>query len=192
MNTDRCWSRFLLMQCRPSSDFAAMDLLTTYTFRFLICSAVYDSSHWTIPQTDIQTSSGYLDLRPIQLGVEVRNINLSEPVSDDVINEIRKAVHIHRLLLFKNQSAVSPDRHFEISTWFGETDLSFPTHRKSPRPGVIRMSNDNKEGYVGVGASGWHIDGTIQEMPNSFSLYQMIVVPTAGGTGKYGRNMVKS
>lgn len=160
-----------------------MDLLTTCTFRFLICSAVSDYSYWTESQTDLHTISGLLDLRPIQLGVEVRGINLDELVSNDVIEELKKVVHKHRLVLFRNQTEITGDRHIEIARWFGEIDKTFPNHPKSPALGVFRLSNDWNQGHKGVGISGWHIDGSILEKPSSFALYHMVVAARTGDTG---------
>ena len=45
------------------------------------------------------------------------------------------------------------------------------------------MSNDEHEGSVGVGRTGWHIDGSFQECPYSHSIYHIISVPSRGDTG---------
>ena len=34
-----------------------------------------------------------------------------------------------------------------------------------PHPDIFRVSNDETEGCVGVGRTGWHIDGTFQWRP---------------------------
>lgn len=165
-----------------------MDLLTTYTFRFLICSAVSNPHHWTEPQTDIQASNELLELRPMQLGVEVRGINLGESVSDDVIAGIKTAIHQHRLLLFRNQTEPSGDRHVEIAKWFGNIDLNFPGHRKSPSPEVYRMSNRWKDGHP-VGTVEWHVDECEFEKLCSFTLFHMVM---ASRVGKHGKVFVVS
>ena len=36
---------------------------------------------------------------------------------------------------------------------------------------------------MGVGRTGWHIDGSFQERPYSHSLYHIISVPSRGDTG---------
>lgn len=48
---------------------------------------------------------------------------------------------------------------------------------------VFRVSNDEHEGCVGVGRTGWHIDGSFQECPYSHSIYHIISVPSRGYTG---------
>ncbi|KAL5017587.1 hypothetical protein ScPMuIL_007176 [Solemya velum] len=125
---------------------------------------------------------GLLNMKPITLGMEVCDINLNEPVSDEIVEEIKKAVHKHRILVFKNQGVISGDRHVEISRWFGEPESTFYKHPKSPHPDVFRVSNDEDEGCRGVGRTGWHIDGSFMEKPFSYALYHMVAVPKKGDT----------
>lgn len=56
-------------------------------------------------------------------GKIVTDVNLSDAVSDDVIEKIKKDVHEHVLLIFKNQGIVSGERHVEISKWFGDLKI---------------------------------------------------------------------
>lgn len=46
---------------------------------------------------------------------------------------------------------------------------------------IFRVSNDPEEGYTGIGDSGWHIDGTLQQSPYLVSVYHMPHVPREGG-----------
>ena len=89
------------------------------------------------------------------------------------------------MLIFRNQSPVSGDRHVEISRWFGELESTFYKHPKSPHPDVFRVSNVESEGCRGVGRTGWHIDGSFQPAPFSYSLYYMHCVPKQGDTGEF-------
>jgi len=116
------------------------------------------------------------------LGCEVRGIDLKIENRLEVIEQIRKDVTKHKILIFKNQGIINGDRHVEISRWFGELESTFYKHPKSPHPDVFRVSNDKNEGCTGVGRSGWHIDGTFQPAPFSYSLYHMESVPKEGHT----------
>lgn len=109
-------------------------------------------------------------------------MNLSEAVSDDVIEKIKKDVHEHVLLIFKNQGIVSGERHVEISKWFGDLESTFYKHPRSPHPDVFRVSNNEEEGCTNVGRTGWHIDGSFMTEPFKFSLYHMVAVPKSGDT----------
>ena len=125
----------------------------------------------------------FYELSPIKLGVEVHGIDLNNDVPSEVINQIKQDVHEHRILVFRNQGAVSGQRHVEISKWFGELESTFYKHPKSPHPDVFRVSNDETEGCRGVGRTGWHIDGSFQPAPFAYSLYHMAHVPQTGDTG---------
>lgn len=117
-------------------------------------------------------------------GKIVTDVNLSDAVSDDVIEKIKKDVHEHVLLIFKNQGIVSGERHVEISKWFGDLESTFYKHPRSPHPDVFRVSNNEEEGCTNVGRTGWHIDGSFMTEPFKFSLYHMVAVPKSGDTGK--------
>lgn len=126
-----------------------------------------------------------MEYTPAPIGVEVRGIDLKQPVPENIIAQIKEDVHKHRLLIFKDQGVISADRHVEISQWFGELESTFYKHPKSPHPDVFRVSNNEVEGCTNVGRTGWHIDGSFMEKPFSFALYHMVSVPKIGNTGKH-------
>ncbi|XP_022206006.2 putative dioxygenase Mb0100 [Nilaparvata lugens] len=128
------------------------------------------------------TMSLYYKLFPNKLGKIVRGIDLSTENRPEVIKQIKEDVTAHRILIFKDQGIVSGNRHVEISEWFGELESTFYKHPKSPHPDVFRVSNDKTEGCTGVGRTGWHIDGSFQPAPFSYSLYHMVSVPKRGAT----------
>ncbi|CAG0899952.1 unnamed protein product [Darwinula stevensoni] len=122
------------------------------------------------------------ELKPIQLGCEVFGFDLLTDPSAEMMEQIKDDLARHRILVFRNQGQVPGKRHVEISWWFGEPESTFYKHPKSPDPDVFRVSNDPKEGCTGVGRTGWHIDGTFQQAPFSYSLYHMWSVPKEGDT----------
>ncbi|XP_066991332.2 alpha-ketoglutarate-dependent taurine dioxygenase [Anabrus simplex] len=124
----------------------------------------------------------FYELTPIKLGCEVRGINLQSESRPEVIQQIKKDVTNHRILVFKDQGVISGKRHVEISQWFGELESTFYKHPKSPHPDVFRVSNDSREGCTGVGRTGWHIDGSFQQEPFCYSLYHIVSVPREGNT----------
>ena len=66
-----------------------------------------------------------------ELGKIITDVNLNETVPEDVVAQIKKDVHKHILLIFKNQGIVSGERHVQISKWFGELESTFYKHRVS-------------------------------------------------------------
>jgi len=71
-------------------------------------------------------------LTPLKVGCEVVGINLSEAVNKNTIKLIKEDVREHQVLVFRNQSGLSPGRHVEIGKWFGEIESTFYKHPKSP------------------------------------------------------------
>ena len=53
-------------------------------------------------------------LQPNRLGKIVSGIDLQTPIPQDVIKQLVNDVTEHRLLIFKNQGVVSPERQLEI------------------------------------------------------------------------------
>ena len=84
----------------------------------------------------------------------------------------------------RNQGVISGSTQVEISKWFGELESTFYKHPRSPHPDVFRVSNDENEGCTGVGRTGWHIDGSFQPAPFSYSLYHIVHTPKKGDTGE--------
>ncbi|KAG4066874.1 hypothetical protein HA402_012941 [Bradysia odoriphaga] len=130
----------------------------------------------------ILTMTKFYELIPRQIGCEVVGINLKTENRPEVIEQIKKDVTSHRILLFTGQGIIDGARHVEISRWFGDLESTFYKHEKSPHPDVFRVSNDPTEGCRGVGRTGWHIDGSFQPAPFGYSLYHMVSVPTDGAT----------
>lgn len=88
-----------------------------------------------------------------------------------VIDSIREDLTEYRLLLFKNQGKLSAENQLRASRWFGEIHSTFYKHPKSPHPEIFRVSNDERQGCLQVGRSGWHIDGTF--IPRPFRVQTM-------------------
>merc|ERR1712004_69142 len=128
------------------------------------------------------SSSSPYELRPLKVGMEVYGISLDKSTSDSVRDQIIKDVAKHGILVFRNQSGILPQKHLEISQWFGEIESTFYDHPASPHRDIFRVSNDRNEGCTGVGRTGWHIDGSFQEAPFSHSIYHIIETPSRGAT----------
>ncbi|XP_002736248.1 alpha-ketoglutarate-dependent taurine dioxygenase-like [Saccoglossus kowalevskii] len=125
----------------------------------------------------------FYQLTPAKIGCEVHGIDIGLPVSEKVIAQIKKDVTEHRILVFRNQHNIPPERHVEIGRWFGELESSmFYKHPKSPSPEIFRISNVKSEGSINRGRFGWHIDGSHFMKPVSHTLYQIVHVPNEGDT----------
>ena len=135
-----------------------------------------------------------VDSKPYQIspfqrypfGAEIWGVDLKDKIDRSVIEQIQQDVQKHRILIFRNQGIVSGTQQLEISRWFGELEIAgFERHPKSPSEYILRISNNEDEGFRDFGTSGFHIDGSFMEMPNAYSIYHIICVPTKGDTGLF-------
>lgn len=126
---------------------------------------------------------GVLTYTEAPLGVVVSGVNLTQPVPRDVIQQLRRDVHVHRVLIFKKQGQVSGQRQVEISRWFGPLEVNYiGRHRASPHEQVVRLSNNPEDGFYSVGAQGWHVDGTVLRRPTSIAIYHIVAAAREGAT----------
>eukprot|EP00884_Botryococcus_braunii_P003178 jgi/Botrbrau1/12861/Bobra.0188s0004.1 len=144
------------------------------------------SLHRRLDTKGMATSASPYTVQQLQgstWGVEVHGIDLKQNVAEDVKESIKRDVSKHRLVVFRDQGIVPGERQMEISRWFGDLDsTTFAKHPRSPHPDIFRVSNDAQEGCTGVGRTGWHIDGTFQNMPYGYSLYHSHSIPRKGAT----------
>lgn len=130
-----------------------------------------------------------MQVNPVKLGAEVKGVDLSQPLTEDDVKNIKQLVLKYRLLVFRDQQSGSGQRHVEITDLLGGMDTAVVkddplfTHPKSPHPNIYRISNDPDEGCAEAGRSGWHIDGAVFEKPFSMTILYSVSAPTAGATG---------
>jgi taurine dioxygenase len=119
------------------------------------------------------------------LGAEVRGIDLSKPLPDDVFQEICDAWLEHLLLVFPDQH-LSNEAHIEFSRRFGTLEIH-PSHKYNVKenPELLLLTNrkDADGNYVSIrdGGSIWHSDLSYMAEPSRCSLLYAIDVPADGG-----------
>lgn len=127
-----------------------------------------------------------LDLRPLSpnVGVEVLGVDLSGPVSDEMLADMRRAHAEHGLLLFRNQK-LTPDQQVEFSRRWGELEIHVLQEFTLPEHPEIFVLTNAKEGGKAKGAHKvgwhWHIDNTYMQNSSLGSLLYAHEVPPEGG-----------
>ncbi len=127
-----------------------------------------------------------LELVPITdtIGTEVRNIDVTAPISDADFSCVYDAWLSTTILLFRDQS-MTPAQHVAFAKRFGEA-VSYTRSRFSEpdHPEILVLSNLTREGtLIGTPASGrvWHTDGHYLAQPPAGSMMYAIEVPRRGG-----------
>ena len=126
----------------------------------------------------------HYELRKIKVGAELYGLDLQQTLSSDVIKQLKQDVTKYKLLIVKNQGVIHHEQQIEITKYFGEIETAgFDQHAKSPHRCILRVSNDENEGFNKFGTAGIHIDGSFMEYPNSHSIYHIIQTPPDVSTG---------
>ncbi len=128
------------------------------------------------------------------LGCEVRDIDLSLPLSVEEIAELRTLWHRYLVLRFRGQ-ALTDDQLMTFSRHFGELDyapmgrISSEERARLPNPYVAIVSNIMEDGRrigdLGALEAHWHTDLSYVEEPVSGSILYAVEVPPSGGDTSY-------
>jgi alpha-ketoglutarate-dependent taurine dioxygenase len=137
-----------------------------------------------------------LDITPMSgtIGAELRNLDLHQPLSEDTVAQIRRALLDYKVVFFPDQH-LSPEEHKAFATYFGEVTNAHPVV-----PGIAghkevfeidysmmreRLSaakpNSTEVTYGEKDKDKWHTDVTFMKTPPLGSILNAIVIPEAGG-----------
>ena len=143
----------------------------------------------------IVTPSPSLQLVPTgrALGVEVRGIDIRQPLDAATVQALRAAWHEHLLLIVREQP-MNHDQHLAFTRHFGEPEYARlyqtmsadKTHDRDKPPLFSVISNivvDGKPiGSLGNGEAIWHTDSSLVETPPAAGLLHSVEVPPRGGS----------
>ncbi|MCB2073235.1 MAG: TauD/TfdA family dioxygenase [Novosphingobium sp.] len=120
-----------------------------------------------------------LDIKPISpaLGAEVYGVDLGQPLSDEIIAEIRAAVVQFKVIFFRDQD-ITQDQHVELGRRFGELEVHPSTTEDQPHPEILHLISGAK---TTLRADIWHSDVTYRAIPSFGSILRARVVPPVGG-----------
>ncbi len=119
------------------------------------------------------------------LGAELRGLDLSSKVSDDVFRQILDAWYEHLVLVFPDQHLANR-QHIDFSRRFGPLEVHPSRKYILPDfPEILLLTNrrDEAGNYVSLrdGGSVWHSDLSYMRFPSMGSLLFAIDVPATGG-----------
>ena len=120
------------------------------------------------------------------IGAEITGVDLSRPLAPDTAEQIRNAWHAHLVLLFRDQHALTPQRHIEFSRNFGDLDRhdSNPRYRMPEHPEILQITNrlmDGKPSGTRNTGRNWHSDLSYTRHPARGSLLWCEERPEVGG-----------
>ncbi len=112
------------------------------------------------------------------VGAVVRGVDLSEPLGNSTVAELRKAFLAHHVLFFSDQD-LSAESQVRVGRCFGELGTHPFVEGMESLPEVIEIVTepDDRLNFGG----GWHSDVTFLEEPDLASILYAIDVPPYGG-----------
>jgi taurine dioxygenase len=119
-----------------------------------------------------------LEIMPIagRIGAEIRGVALSGDLDPATVAAIRAALVRHKVIFFRDQKALTDERHENFAALLGEP-VAHPTVPVAEGSRYL-LELDSKEGFA---ASSWHTDVTFVEAYPQASILRAITVPEAGG-----------
>ena len=109
------------------------------------------------------------------IGAEVRGVDLSAPLDDATVAQLRSALGIHLVLFFPGQD-LDPAQQAAFAGHFGEVTPAHPILPSIPEHPQV-LSIDGREDR----ASWWHTDVTFLATPPLGSILHMREAPEVGG-----------
>src|SRR6202049_1516991 len=138
-----------------------------------------------------------VSIRPLEtLGSEIRDIDLSKPLSERDRVAIEEALDRHLVVVARGQQ-LSDHELLGFSRNFGELDppgpnpYGEPFNKDHPEINVISnvIENGKPIGNLGAGEATWHADMTYVEVPPKAAVLHALEIPLEGGGNTYFADM---
>jgi taurine dioxygenase len=113
----------------------------------------------------------------VEIGAEVRGIDLRKPLGSARVSELKDAFARHLVLFFRDQD-LTPEEHLAFARQLGEVEPEHMGPRHERHPEIMILDQVNPRGQ---GADFWHTDNTYMERPPLGSILRAVELPTVGG-----------
>ena len=121
-----------------------------------------------------------ISIKPIAgaLGAEVAGVDLSRPLSDGAIGEIRAAL-LENLVIFFHDQHLTPEQHLAFGRRFGALQIHEFVEAMEGYPEILEVRKEagEKRNFGG----GWHTDVSYLARPSLGSVLYALDVPDHGG-----------
>lgn len=125
----------------------------------------------------------HIEVRPMTgtFGTEIFGVDLSAPLSDEVFNEVKRALLDYHVIFFRDQD-ITPRQHVDFGRRFGELHIHpfIPAHEDQPEIIVLGGKTPGPGPYA-RNANVWHTDLTYSQEPPMGSILHGVEIPESGG-----------
>ncbi len=111
------------------------------------------------------------------VGAEISGLDLTGALPDEVIAEVRQALHDYKVIFFRDQPLTSP-QHVAFARRFGDLEIHPFLPSNTGEPELVRFE---KTAEVSGYENSWHHDVTWRERPSMGAVLHAVSVPERGG-----------
>ncbi|MDC3171538.1 taurine dioxygenase [Pelagibacteraceae bacterium] len=112
------------------------------------------------------------------IGAEISNIDLSQDLSEEKLNQIYQDLIDYKVIFFRNQK-ISPKNHIALAKSFGEIEPPHPVYpHVKDFPEIVLLENDANNP---PDTDEWHTDVTFKSDPAFASILYSKIIPPSGG-----------
>eukprot|EP00954_Amorphochlora_amoebiformis_P027368 1385126-Amorphochlora_amoeboformis.AAC.3 len=121
----------------------------------------------------------HIDAVPLTacLGAEISGVDLSEKLSEDIVEEIWNSFLLFGVVFFRNQN-LSPSQQVELAKRFGEVDRHPIVRGLDENPDVLQIIREAGE-QTNFGET-WHSDNSYMLEPSLGSILHAVEIPPVG------------
>ena len=122
----------------------------------------------------------HIEVRPVSgaLGAEIRGVDISRPLEDEAVAEIRRAFLEH-LVVFIAEQALDPQQLLAFAARFGQP-MEYPQLKGLPECPLVTQVIKLEHERVNFGGV-WHSDTAYLERPPMGSMLYALEIPPYGG-----------
>ena len=112
------------------------------------------------------------------IGAEISNIDLSQDLSEEKLDQIYQDLIDYKVIFFRNQE-ISPKNHIALAKSFGEIEPPHPVYpHVKDFPEIVLLENDANNP---PDTDEWHTDVTFKSDPAFASILYSKIIPPSGG-----------
>jgi taurine dioxygenase len=111
------------------------------------------------------------------VGAEIEGVDLTAPLADDVVAELRQALHDYKVIFFRGQP-LTPPQHVAFARRFGDLEIHPFLASNTGEPELVRFE---KTAEVSGYENSWHHDVTWRACPSMGAILHAVSVPDHGG-----------
>ena len=152
---------------------------------------------FTVPAMTLTDQNVAIDVRPLSgwTGAEIHGVDLSQPLDDRTVAEIRHALLQWKVVFFRDQH-IDHAQQIRFGGQFGDVTPGHPYEGDAAPPDFPQIHTVSPKAYgerygrryqkqFGVNGPGWHADVTPLINPPSHSILRAESVPAFGGDTQF-------